>query len=362
MGTSPHHNSLDVARFGLASAVLFSHHFGLSGFVAPVVPYVDISWGRFAVFAFFAISGFLMYNSLSRTNDFYYYFSSRLLRIVPNLIVAVVFSSLMLLIIFNNYENLSAHVYYIRKDVFSFIAEPSYWIEGIFTNRPDRGVNGSLWTLQYEFFMYIVIFVVFLLPKRVVGISLILLVAILSLPALQSLDDTKRIATFHINVGHLWTTGFHFMTGALIAHFWRFISAKKAISIFVTVVGIAALVILAPTLRSLVLALFWVPFFIVCLSPFASGFSRFGDASYGVYIYAFPIQQVSIIMIPSFWGSMAISFLLTVAMGYACWHGFEKRCLSKRRNLSDRWRTSWQGMAARAKRRVICLIEGKTAS
>ncbi len=349
-------------RFMLAAAVLFSHHYGLSGIAAPNVPFVGVSLGRFAVFAFFAVSGFLMYNSLLRTNDFYFYFSSRLLRIVPNLVVAVASTSLLLMVIFHNYENILSHLYYIRKDALSFVAKPSYWIEGIFTDRPDSGINGSLWTLQYEFFMYIVIFLVFLLPRRAIGFALILLVGISSLPALQSIDDTKRIATFHVNVGDLWKTGFHFMTGALIAHFWKFISAKKTLSIFAAAAGIAALIIFAPHLRGIILALFWVPFFIVCLSPIASGFSRLGDASYGVYIYAFPIQQVSIIMIPSFWGSMAASFFLTVAVGYACWHGFEKRCLSKRHGLSARWRTAWQGAAANAKKRLVRLIENKAAS
>ncbi len=344
-----HHNSFDLMRFVLAAAVLVSHHYGLSGLVAPTVPFAGVSLGRFAVFAFFAVSGFLMYNSLNRTNDCYFYFSSRLLRIVPNLIVAVVTTSLFLMVIFHNYENLLSHLYYIRKDAFSFIAKPSYWIEGIFTHRPDPGINGSLWTLQYEFFMYIVIFLVFLLPKRVVGYALIILVAILSLPALQSSDDTKRIATFHFNMGDLWKTGFHFMTGALIAHFWRFISARKAISITLSMAGLAALAAVAPEYRSWMVALAWVPFFIVCLSPFASRFSRFGDASYGVYIYAFPIQQVSIIMIPSFWGSMTVSFLVTVAVGYGCWHGFEKRCLAKRHGIADRLRELTQRIAAATK-------------
>ncbi|KAB2752367.1 acyltransferase family protein [Brucella anthropi] len=344
-----HHNSFDLMRFVLAAAVLVSHHYGLSGLAAPTIPFAGVSLGRFAVFAFFAVSGFLMYNSLSRTNDFYFYFSSRLLRIVPNLIVAVVTSSLVLMVIFHNYENVLSHLYYIRKDALSFIAKPSYWIEGIFTDRPDPGVNGSLWTLQYEFFMYIVIFLVFLLPRRVVGYALVLLVAIASLPALQNSDDTKRIATFHVDLGDLWKTGFHFLTGALIAHFWRFISARKAISVALAIVGIAALATFAPDRRSWMIALVWVPFFIVCLSPFASGFSRFGDASYGVYIYAFPIQQVSIITIQSFWGSMTVSFLVTVAVGYACWHGFEKRCLSKRHDIAGRWREFVQKIAAATK-------------
>lgn len=346
---SSHHNSLDFARFFLASLVLFSHHFSLSGISAPTVPMIDISWGRFAVFAFFSISGFLMYNSLSRTNDFYFYFSSRLLRIVPNLIVAVATSSILLMIIFSNYENVQAHLYYIWKDAFSFIAEPSYFVKGLFADRPDRGVNGSIWTLQYEFFMYILIFIVFLLPKRLVGYGLLLAVIIFSLPTLQKINAPQRIATFHFNVGDFWKCGFHFVIGALIAHFWPWIFSNKAKALIATGAIFVALAVFLPTMRSWMLGIAWIPFFILCMSPVASGFSRFGDASYGIYIYAFPIQQVAIIMIPSFWGSMAASFFLSVIIGYACWHGFEKRCLSRRHDLANRWRQLGQRIATATK-------------
>ncbi len=362
MARPPHNNSFDLVRFILAALVLFSHHYGLSGFAAPKVPLIDISWGRFAVFAFFAVSGFLMYNSLQRSSDFYFYFTSRLLRIVPNLIVAVVATSFILMIIFSNYDNVLSHLYYIRKDALSFIAKPSYWITGIFEDRPDRGINGSLWTLQYEFFMYIVIFLIFLLPRKIVGYALILTVVISSLPFLQSIDDTKRIATFHVNVGDLWKTGFHFLVGALIAHFWTKISTSRVVYITIAIVTFTALAIFAPDKQGWMLALIWVPFFVLSMSPFASWFGKLGDASYGVYIYAFPIQQVSILAIPSFWGSMAASLILTVAIGFACWHGFEKRCLAKRRTVSERWRASASSALGATKGKASKFLDGIRSS
>ncbi|KAA0970377.1 acyltransferase [Aureimonas fodinaquatilis] len=334
MAQTRHYNSFDFIRFFLASAVLVSHHYSLSGFPAPDVPLVNASVGRVAVFAFFAVSGFLMYNSLVRSQDFFFYFTSRTLRIVPNLFVAVATTSLALMVIFNNYENLDSHLYYIRKDAFSFIAPPYYWIEGLFTDRPDRGVNGSLWTLQYEFFMYIVIFGLFLLPKRLFAAALIGILAIASLPFFQTMDRAYRIATFHLHVGFLAQTGFHFLAGALIACYWERITSHKLIASVGSIVAIALLAVFAPGIKSAILFFAWIPFFILCLSPLASGFSKYGDASYGVYIYAFPIQQAAIVLIPDFWLSMTVSFILTTIIGYACWHGFEKRCLSQRKKVA----------------------------
>src|SRR5690606_31148151 len=39
--------------------------------------------------------------------------------------------------------------------------EPTYILPGVFEGAPERGVNGSLWTLPYEIGMYFVVFVMF---------------------------------------------------------------------------------------------------------------------------------------------------------------------------------------------------------
>lgn len=334
MTNQRHQNSFDFIRFVLASAVLVSHHYSLSGYLAPSIPLVDVSLGRAAVFAFFAVSGFLMYNSLSRTQDFYFYFTSRLVRIVPNLVFAVVTTSFVLMVVFNNYTNVLSHLYYIRKDALSFIAPPYYWIEGIFTDRPDRGVNGSLWTLQYEFFMYIVIYMIFLLPARLLGVALIVIVILVSQPFVQNVKQGVRIATFHLQIGYLAQTGFHFLAGALIARYWQHLNAHKFFISIAACALIAALGIFAPEQKSWMFFFAWIPFFIFCLSPFASWFGKYGDPSYGVYIFAFPIQQAAIMLIPSFWVSMIFSFVFTTVIGYACWHGFEQNFLAKRKSLA----------------------------
>ena len=57
---------------------------------------------------------------------------------------------------------------------------------------------------------------------------------------------------------------------------------------------------------------------------------RWGDPSYGMYLYAFPIQQWVIAgTLPNlgFAGSMALSLALTTAMAYLSWHALEKHAL-----------------------------------
>ncbi|GAA5627431.1 hypothetical protein Brsp05_02720 [Brucella sp. NBRC 12953] len=334
MGNSGHQNSLDAMRFVLSSGVLFSHHFALSGFIEPKFPLLDISVGNFAVFAFFAISGFLMYGSLNRSNNFFFYFTSRILRLAPGLIVAVVITSFFLMLIFDNFSNFSSHLYYIQRDSFSFVSEPSYFINGIFDDRPNRGVNGSLWTLQYEFFMYIVMFGVFLLPRKIVPFAIIFLLCSFVFYYYFQPNRIYHLGTFHLNNEYLLSNGFHFLSGALIAHFWPSISANR-LTFAITSLCLAALFILVFPLERLIgIGLLWVSFLIACMSPIVSKFSKIGDASYGVYIYAFPIQQTMIIFVVGFWASMAAAFLSTVGVSFLSWHLIEKTALYRRKNVS----------------------------
>jgi peptidoglycan/LPS O-acetylase OafA/YrhL len=62
-------------------------------------------------------------------------------------------------------------------------------------------------------------------------------------------------------------------------------------------------------------------------------FARGGDASYGIYVFAWPVQQFVLLMIAPFWLSLAVAFLVTTALGYATWHGFERRLMIWPRRL-----------------------------
>jgi hypothetical protein len=60
-------------------------------------------------------------------------------------------------------------------------------------------------------------------------------------------------------------------------------------------------------------------------------FSKYGDFSYGIYIYAFPIQQALTVMAGgkmSPYLNFVGSFFITLALAVFSWHLVEKRCLS----------------------------------
>jgi peptidoglycan/LPS O-acetylase OafA/YrhL len=58
-------------------------------------------------------------------------------------------------------------------------------------------------------------------------------------------------------------------------------------------------------------------------------FNRFGDYSYGLYIYAFPIQQALILYFPGIrpLALFGVAFLLTLICAMLSWHLIESPAL-----------------------------------
>lgn len=75
--------------------------------------------------------------------------------------------------------------------------------------------------------------------------------------------------------------------------------------------------------------------------PILIGFGKFGDPSYGIYLYAFPIQQLMIFYFYEnygFVGTLIFSVIITVFVAYASWHIIEKNAikLKPKKNYNDK--------------------------
>ena len=69
-----------------------------------------------------------------------------------------------------------------------------------------------------------------------------------------------------------------------------------------------------------------------------SAFNRIGDYSYGLYVYAFPIQQALIDVKGDLgpFGLFAAAFVLTLAVAIASWHGMEKPALGLKSRFASK--------------------------
>ena len=336
--SSRYRNSYDFVRFCAAAAVLFSHHFSLVGLPSPPVPGFREDLGAVALETFFCLSGFLICRSLQANSGWPEFLASRILRIFPNLAVTLALTSIVTLLWYRNYANLWDHAHYIVKNLAMFTQGVQYLIPGVFQDALEKAVNGSLWSLPGELWLYVLLFVLFVLTGRRSTIAI----------PLSALAMTIVWAALP-RTGHVWLDpiphdfdallfsrlGSFFLSGATLACFWHYIEGRGLI---LGTAGLLAVVfihvLMLPTdtiLSSLALASVIIGF---GSTRAMAWFSRGGDASYGMYILAWPVQQFSLLLIGSFWTSLFVALLVTAALGYATWHTFERRALSYRGRLA----------------------------
>lgn len=333
-------NNLNLLRIGAATAVLVSHAYPLAlgaGTPEPLTASTGFTLGTSAVFVFFAISGFLISQSFDRRRNELVFWWGRFLRIIPGLIVAVSLTALVLgpvasdLTVHSYYRSPAVATYVIRN-VTLFALQPG--LPGVFTSTPyPIFVNGSLWTLFYEVVCYAMVAVVGLLCRSTRAFALFVLAFMVFYVCFrQSIDSDARVAK-------LAMLSLPFVLGMCAYRARRFIPLSGLL--------LAGLVLLCVVFRETVM---FRELFVTSLAYGAlcvgftriSGlaeYNRVGDYSYGVYIYAFPIEQMTAWALdePTPILVSTIAFVPTLLLAILSWHLVEKpalrlKSLSRRRD------------------------------
>lgn len=320
-------NSYDFVRFCAACSVLFSHHFDLAGFPEPIVPSYGEDFGELAVEIFFCLSGFLLYRSLQKSSSWARFVCARFLRIFPNLAFVLVVTSAATFFWYRNYAHLGLHADYVADNLLMFVRGVTQLIPGAFADSVRPTVNEPLWSLPYELWLYAVLALIVALGGRRSGTGIVLGTLLVGI----AWSATPLLGEFDIGPlesSDLFKLGSFFLSGAALAVFWPHIG-RHALAIGVTgLIGIAVVRQLLPIdtiLQSLAVAAATIG---LGSSRVMAWFSKGGDASYGMYVFAWPVQQFSLLLIEPFWLSMLAAFLTTTALGYATWHTFEKQALA----------------------------------
>jgi len=334
-------NNFDFVRLVAASLVLYSHCFALTaqGGAEPLVSATlgRYSFGGLAVRVFFVISGFLVMQSWLRRPRVVSFVCARVLRVVPGLAVALAFC----VVLGGATTRLPLGDFFSRPETFDFywrnlIFETEFYLPGVFEgNLEPRAVNGSLWTLHYEVRAY-----AFLLLLGVVGAYrnkwlaaigwLAVLAFITAWPMIrggaQSYDwPVINLFACFIAAALLALYGIRARTLGWIA---LFSAAALALSFRTAWSDIAMdLMLVGATL--------W---FGQQRYPGIASAARFGDFSYGIFIYAFPVQQLvaSLTGTRSPYLMLVLAFPLTLALAALSWHWVERPCLELKRLLAPR--------------------------
>ena len=337
-------NNLDFLRLVGALTVVLGHAYHLLGAGQYTPGILGYPVQAIGVIIFFSISGYLITASWTRSRDIVSYTASRVLRIFPALVVVVVLSAyvmgpLVTTLPTGAYLTDPGTANYLRN----IIMEPVYFLPGVFGDLPyPNAVNGSLWTLPAELFCYIVVPIALLVPRVARPLVVLALLVVSLLYARTAAPDSAILyGTRVVDAAGMWV---FFAAGSLLrlgherfAGLFRTDVAVGLVALYVTVLGI---------LPTQALEWSWLVFPYVVLTvglastPVLRRSARFGDLSYGIYLWAFPVQQVVVHTFGVL--NMVLNLLLvsgvSAVLAFASWHLVEKPSLRLKDRIPRRTR------------------------
>lgn len=347
LDTGHRRNNFDALRIAAALMVLFGHGYVLSGLgdLEPVARTTGVGgFGEVGVSIFFVISGFLVSASWDRLPDFKAFMAARLLRIVPGLAVAVMLSAFVLgplvsILPASGYFAAPQTWLYPLRNILLYPV--TYALPGVFGGLPFPDVvNGSLWTLRLEFSCYLLTPVLWLFVRRRRSFALLAAAAAALLFAMCVAAGPRLPPMALIGARNLYL----FLAGAALYAYRAEPWTRSWLSVAASGVTVVAAAFASrawgPLVASLALPLLVVAF---AQKPLAriSSFSRYGDYSYGVYIYAFPVQQTLMLVfgpeigVPAFVG---LTLLCVAPLAAASWLLVEKPALDLKARFRSRAR------------------------
>ncbi|MCL1634605.1 acyltransferase [Luteimonas sp. SX5] len=371
-GTSPrlklfaagHDNNFNLIRFIAAYSVLISHSFPLSAGMGTYEPFARIGYslGGIAVDVFFVTSGFLVTASLLRLRDNRAFLSARAWRILPGLaamawLTAFLLGPLLTTAAWSEYFT-STKPYQFAVNNVLLLLGLEYRLPGVFIGQPVSGiVNGSLWTLPVEVKCYLGLALLWWisrkskLPREKFVLRTTLFIVPVSL-AMFWIVHAGRLDNFASTLARMrlgWIADWHsfrlafmFFSGAL---YWQLRDhIPMTLPLLLVCVGGMMSAAVWPSL------FFWIypltlAYLVLYVAYVPKGrllqFNRLGDYSYGIYIYAWPMQQVSIKLVPGIgpWGLMLCATAATLLLAVCSWHFIEQPALARKKRALKRWAT-----------------------
>ena len=333
-------NNVLAIRYAAAASVILFHCYALTDrwndepLYAALAP---LNLGVLGVEVFFVLSGFLVTQSWLAHPEARAYAMARVLRIYPALVAATVFT----IAVAGASSTLGWAEYLTSPTTWRYFVRTASGIDvvdrlpGVFPDNPfPRAANGSLWTLPVELRLYVALGLagvagLLARPRAWLAAGLLLVAAGLAWPDLVPLDPNTRGTRL---------AALLFLLGSL-AYVW-----KRHVPLSLPGAALALALPLADVhgfardgpLFALLLAYLVL---VVAYHPAlrVRTLRRVPDYSYGLYVYAFPIQQTLVWQAPGIAPAplFAASLALTLAVAAVSWHAIEAPAL----RLKSRFRT-----------------------
>ena len=326
-------NNFDGIRIGLALIVVFAHLSVLTQ-VAEFKVFESIFDSNFAVKGFFAISGFLVTKSYLTSNSLFEYAEKRFRRIYPayltSIFICLFIGACVTSLGFYDFITASQTLkYFLSNALFLNFIQPT--LPFVFDNNPIHALDGSLWTIKVEVMLYfcmpplIFLFTRLGLAKTTITFFLLSVAWVYFFVFVYSGNKGGEIALQF--PGQLS----YFILGSLFAINKKILSKIKWIALVSCIILYS---ISNPYAKLLIdpIAYSSIVIFLSTMAFRSLNLGKYGDISYGIYLYHFPIIQFLIFLDlfkSNVWVGFSLAFILTIAMTFASWHFVEKKLLKR---------------------------------
>lgn len=318
-------NNLDLIRLILSFFVIYSHAFVISPpspvenyeFLIKITGLNYVSFGGIAVKTFFLISGVLVTSSLISNKNITNYILSRLFRLLPAFYITISLSAILAFFL----SSFSAAEYFKSKELIQYISKTAqlniqYNLPGVFENNSYKAFNGSLWSIPFEIKAYLYLLVAYSFSlafgkhkKIFIGVIALSLIV-------EPLSPFKGAIIAKSENPDIYLLYPLFSIGVILS------LLKKTVQLKHLLIAVCALFITflltTKSQEKIILINMIIPLTLFLLSLPTYGYLRLkNDISYGVYLWAFPIQQTIAIYLPSQpWMNMTLGFIISCFFGY----------------------------------------------
>lgn len=316
--------NLIIVKFFCCVAVIFSHSYSITlGEEDFLYKYTcnGCSIGSVAVSILFVISGLYIKNSMDKATSLREYIKKRCIRIFPSLWIVVILSIVMGIFI----SDLPIKIYLTEGQTYLYLLNlfciPVHDLPGVFLNNPYHTINGPLWTLPIELFMYIVVAIIGIFGRafsnkskiyKIIDIcSLVFLLAIYVLVLLR-FEEHIMISVIRVVV--------MFFAGMTLYDFREIIKLKPIYGI----VGIIIVFLFRSRLIFNILLSLVLPYAVVSITLGSKEITQnqLPDVSYEMYLLGWPVQQLMLFIfmkmnpMQNFFWSLPIVFIVGIATKY----------------------------------------------
>lgn len=361
-------NNFNILRVILAISVIYSHSFPIlfgNWAYDPVGHLLGLQWdiprehpidiGRIAVDSFLVISGYLVTMSWQNSDSFADYLKRRLLRIYPGYIVAVLFSVFVTgAITAPRIGPYFKFIYGMRRQLLIYLIDLRYVL---LPKSPQGSWNGSLWNIPFEFMCYLILacmamFAACCLSKlpfviRRLG-PLIAFIVVYAVYAVHCYDTSigwlglsgtpiadhiigpawyRIVNVFAPDLARLLT---YFCAGMCLYLYRDVVPYRRPVLLLsVAVLATSMLIIPAAAYTLPIFGSYLLTYLALARSPFQS-FGRNFDLSYGIYLYAFPVQKTLVYFFKAHLtptSLFAAALAITITLALLSWTLIERPCL-----------------------------------